>query len=93
MKCITLFLLFYFNVIFACEHSVSLALKNIGMAQAIQRFDTYILPPRGTTLSQELAMNNIILSFNRESKHMLLRGKDERSIYLIHDLIQRHIDT
>jgi hypothetical protein len=88
-----LFTLLYYCPAFAGEHTVSLALKSISMQNALPSFNTRILPSTGTTLSHELAAHAITLSFNADSRHVLLRGKDEISLYSIRDLIQRHIDN
>jgi hypothetical protein len=88
-----LFALLYYCPAFAGEHTVSFELKSVSMQNALQRFNTLIISSSGTTLSHELAAHVITLSFNADSRHILLRGKDEISLYSIRDSIQRYIDN
>lgn len=91
MNYFAIFLLFC-TVSFASEHSAFFVLQKISMQDALWRFNTQIIPPTGTTVSQQLARDNITLSFNRENNHILMRGTNEQALHSTRELIQAHID-
>lgn len=77
---------------FANEASLSFVLKNISVAQAIERFNSQIITPQNITISQAITDHKVTLSFNRQNGHILLRANNEEELITIRSLIQNYID-
>lgn len=93
MTFFTLFTLFSLPLMCASEVAISFSLKNITMHEAILRFDTQMLLPQNLTIGQEIINRKVKLSFNNQSRHILLKGNNEADLNAVSELIQHHIDA